>query len=57
MRHLIIYSIILVMVIAFMIYKVFELFINLPLDEDEEIVYQMDMFGTKRLLLEKIRIR
>lgn len=58
MRHLIIYTIILVLVFAYMIYKAFELLINTTVpSEEDKIYYQLDMYGTKRLLLEKIKIK
>lgn len=54
MKHLIIYFILLFMVAGFIVYKAFEVFINVPLGENEKINHQLDMFGVKRLLLNKI---
>lgn len=58
MRHLIIYTIILLLVAIYTIYKAFEFIINLiPEEEEDTIYYQMDMFRTKRLLLNKISFK
>jgi len=55
MRHLIIYTILIALVVLYSIYKVFEVLINLiPEEEEETIYYQLDMYATKRLLLTKI---
>jgi len=58
MKHIIVSIIIIAIVAIYMVYKCFEVFVNtvIPAYTEERLYYQLDMYGTKRLLLSKIPI-
>lgn len=58
MKHLIIYTVLIPVVIGFMIYKALEAMINVTLsisDIEERINYQLNIFSIERMMLQTIK--
>jgi len=58
MKHLIIYTILIPVIVAFMIYKAVEAMINVVLnisDIEERINYQLNVFSMERMMLQTIK--
>lgn len=58
MKHLLIYSLLMPVVLGFMIYKVIEAIINVLLsisDIEDKLHYQLNIFGLERTILKTIK--
>ncbi len=58
MKHLIIYTVLIPVIVAFMIYKAVEAMINVVLnisDIEERINYQLNVFSMERMMLQTIK--
>ena len=58
MKHLIIYTVLLPVMVGFMIYKAVEAMINVVLnisDIEERINYQLNIFSLERMMLQTIK--
>ena len=57
MKHLIVITVLIALIVIYMLYKVLEKLVNyIMLSHDVKLHYQLDLFKIKRILLTKIPI-